>query len=160
MLIRYTLLISFMCSLVSCSKVSHHYTPTKSSFTKTETNTLFMGFSIEDDSLKQKALVTLLFKKEVEGSAKNLTGAPSISEDKLIFTQLTRNQEVVEATEVEHPLIRELEYMDSQGRLEMGKAFLGQAEFFVRLLVTRATAFIQIDEFRNGKKITLLTLER
>ena len=160
MLIRYTLLISFMCSLVSCSKVSHNYTPTKSSFTKTETNTLFMGFSIEDDSLKQKASVTLLFKKEVEGSARNLKEGPLISENKLMFTQLTRDQEVIATTEVEHPLIRELEYMDLQGRLVMGKAFLGQAEFFVRLLVTRATAFIQIDEFRNGKKITLLILER
>lgn len=158
-LIRYVLFFNFVGILAGCNRVSYRYAPLNTNYKNAEINNLFLVFSIKGDSLKQKASLELVSKKETEGIAKRQINS-TIPGDKLVFTQLTKNHIVVTMTEIEHPLAKGFEHIDPRGQLAKKKVFLEQAEFFIRLSVTRVTAFIKIDELRSGKKTTLLIIDR
>jgi hypothetical protein len=144
--------IIFLASLAldCCKPVRHTYQPLEPKEIES-TRMIFLSFTVQADS-SRKSIIRLISKRETEGIIK---GNPSTitSPTHLIVSLLDQSGKVTVEEKVEHPLFREVEFINEKNELARKALNLENAEFFVRMKLPLSADRVQVTEVINEKKI-------
>ncbi|MFZ6011502.1 MAG: hypothetical protein ACOYXT_14225 [Bacteroidota bacterium] len=127
----------------------YHYKPASEARPPASGNILFLTLKMTTDSAGNHA-VNLLQKKIVAGTYKATPEIKYVA-GYLLVTQWDNHQEL-QRQEVEHPLIKQVEFINDQNQFERKLVALKEADFFIRLQLQPAAKFIRIEEITEGKK--------
>lgn len=135
--------------LLSCSsKVVKMSTPKAQ---VDEEKILFIAYEITRDSLSGKITANILYQRTADGNIKpgSMENAPPVAGN---WTITAGNQkEPIETLIVENPLHQRLEYVGSDGALQMKDVWLSRAELAFRINYSSAMTTINIAEISNDK---------
>jgi hypothetical protein len=135
--------------LLSCSsKVVRMSSPTAKA---DEEKILFIAYEITRDSISGKITANILYQRTADGSIKpgSAENAPFNTGN---WTITAGNQkEPLETLIVENPLHQKLEYVGSDGALQMKEVWLPRAELAIRMNYKKAMRTIDIAEISNDK---------
>jgi hypothetical protein len=116
-----------------------------------EEKILFIAYEITRDSISGKIAANILYQRTADGSIKpgSTENAPFNAGN---WTITAGNQkEPLETLIVENPLHQKLEYVGSDGALQMKEVWLPRAELAIRMNYTKAMRTIDIAEISNDK---------
>lgn len=133
----------------SCKPVSYQYTyqePTQTYEQAALPQILFMTFAIKKDS--GESVVTLLEKKTLKGVLKSGMES-STAEDRIFVVQLSKEKTELSGYYLEHPLRKNMEYLNEQQEYETRWVELEEAEFFIRVALDPACAYIGLYEMKG-----------
>jgi hypothetical protein len=146
------LLIGFALAGISCKKSNYTYQYQKDSTKNTvESQIAFLTF-LAIDRADSSAFIELTNQKRVEGTFKDQPIA-SKSPNRLEIKLLTDNKQELSSYEVSHPLLKEVEYSDSNNQLISKVVKLKKEEFFVRVTLPSNVVLVRIDEIKDNKLI-------
>lgn len=135
--------------LLSCSsKVVRMSTPKAK---VDEEKILFIAYEITRDSISGKISANILYQRTVDGSIKpgSAENAPLNAGN---WTITAGNQkEPIETLIVENPLHQKLEYVGSNGALQMKDVWLPRAELAIRMNYSKAMRTIEVAEISSDK---------
>jgi hypothetical protein len=136
--------------LFSCSNKYSKLPTSKSSKTE-EDKILFIAYEITRDSVSGKITANILYQRTADGSIKpgSIENAPFNAGN---WTITAGNlKEPLETLIVENPLHQQLEYVGSNGALQIKEVWLPRAELAIRMNYTKAMRTIDIAEIGNDK---------
>jgi hypothetical protein len=116
-----------------------------------EEKILFIAYEITRDSISGKIAANIIYQRTTDGSIKpgSTENAPYNAGN---WTITAGNQKEPLATLiVENPLHQKLEYIGSDGALQMKEVWLPRAELAIRMNYTKAMRTIDIAEISNDK---------
>jgi hypothetical protein len=116
-----------------------------------EEKILFIAYEITRDSISGKIAANILYQRTADGSIKpgSAENAPFNAGN---WTITAGNQkEPLETLIIENPLHQKLEYVGSDGALQMKEVWLPRAELAIRMNYTKAMRTIDIAEISNDK---------
>lgn len=109
---------------------------------------IFLNFLAENTN---ELNVTLISKKEVAGSFKELNNGNSYN-NYFLFKFFDDNSNFIKQIIVEHPLLKNVEYVDELDKLNQKSLKLTKAEFFVRVNVKESINYFLLTEYIQGKQ--------
>lgn len=148
--------ILFLLSLLLSCSTKYSKLPASKSSKAEEEKILFLAYEITRDSLSGKIAANILYQRIAEGSIKpgSTENAPFNTGN---WTITAGNQkEPIETLVVENPLHQKLEYVGSDGTLQIKDVWLPRAELAIRMNYTRAMRTIDIAEISNDKNIRII----
>ncbi|MDD5571475.1 MAG: hypothetical protein PHD97_10030 [Bacteroidales bacterium] len=117
---------------------------------------LFINFKITKDTLSGKTEILLLNKNTVNGTLKKNQDKnnENIFNDYLQCIFTNKKNDTVEVQIIEHPLIKQIEYVDSNNQLGRKNIKIKEAEFFIRITNNASIEKLTINEIlnKNNKK--------
>ena len=135
-------------TLCGCQR-PYQYKPTSETQLPDTGNMLFLTLKMTTDGTGKHA-VDLIQKKIVPGAFKAVPQMKPVT-GYLLVTQWD-NQQELQRQEVEHPLIKPVEFTNDRNEFERKLIELKEAEFFIRLQLQPAAKSIIIEEIVEGKK--------
>ena len=120
----------------------------KNSITNTKNFTVFLSFTINNENLNKNSVVELVDKKIQSGSFKIKKN--DIFNNILIF-DLYENNIFVKSYSIEHPLYKNVEFVDDNFNLNTKSIKLTTAEFFLRIHTNSENFLIKLFE-KIGQK--------
>lgn len=143
------LLIALM--LVGCRPaIQHTYQPPAAS-SVSNAKLIFLTFTVTTDSNGNNN-VQLVSKKETDGNIK-VNQQLENPLKYMIVSLLSQEHTVLEEQIVEHPLYKEVEYTNDKKEFERKALNLKEAEFFVRMKLPEAAAFVTVTEVIEKNKV-------
>lgn len=113
---------------------------------------LFLVFKISKDSVQDKKIIKLISNTESSGKLKPQAQLAADYENYLTI-EVFEQKRLANTIIIEHPLYKNVEYVNDQGMLETKHVELDQAEFFIRFLMTGTPTTIRISESLKGNAI-------
>src|SRR5689334_521789 len=135
---------------LSCS-TKYSQSPTSKTSRLEEEKILFIAYEITRDSISGKIAANILYQRTADGSIKpgSNENAPFNAGN---WTITAGNQkEALETLVVENPLHQKLEYVASDGALQIKDVWLPRAELAIRMNYSKAMRTINIAEIGNDK---------
>lgn len=142
-------LLCVMVLLEACKPVSYQYTYQESAQTNEQAalpQILFMSFTMRKDS--SESVVTMLEKKILKGVLKS-DPESSMADDRLYVVQLTKERTTLSGYYLDHPLRKNMEYINEQQEYKTRWVELEEAEFFIRVALDPACAYIVLYEMKG-----------
>ena len=141
--------------LLTCIAISCQKNVRSATYTSPEPNEspslIFLTFKIKGDS-SQASTISLVSKKVVSGSKKNTAWIPR--PNYLIVQLVSSNDQVLQSDTCEHPLIRDIEYVNDAKTFERKRVNLKEADFSVRMNLPADAQSAKVTEVREQKIIT------
>lgn len=136
--------------LLSCSTKYSKLPGSQTSKTEEE-KILFIAYEITRDSISGKIAANILYQRTADGSIKpgSTENAPLNGGNWIITAGNLK--EPLETLVVENPLHQKLEYVGSDGALQIKEVWLPRAELAIRMKYTKAMRTIDIAEISNDK---------
>lgn len=119
-------------------------------------NICFLTFRISKDSMNNSNKIELLNQTFSAGSFKPETQEFTNWNSKLQFELFDQNTSV-KSIFIEHPLYKNIEYVDEHDQLKSKQLKLNTAEFFIRLQWIGQNATLKISEYHNQSSKKLLS---
>ena len=135
---------------LSCS-TKYSKLPNSSTSKTEEEKILFIAYEITRDSSSGKIAASILYQRIADGSIK--PGSTEIAPNNTGNWIITagNQKESLQTLIVENPLHQKLEYVGSDGALQIKEVWLPRAELAIRLNYSRAMRTIEIAEINNDK---------
>lgn len=151
---KYALLLLVI--LCSCSATKNSSTQNSTSITATD-RIAFVTFKITKGDSLYASQLTIVKTSTVDGSFKQPKTATEHSSNTLKF-EVYQHQQLGSITIIEHPLYKDIEYLDSSNVFSMKHLELSDTQFFVRLQLKGPSNKIRIIESLQGHHDTELTI--
>jgi len=119
-------------------------------------NICFLTFRISKDSMSNTNKIELLNQIITEGSFKPEIQEFSNWNSKLQFELIDQNHSIMSVF-IEHPLYKNIEYIDEHDQFKSKQLELNTAEFFIRLQWIGQNATLKISEYHNQSSKKLLS---
>jgi hypothetical protein len=118
---------------------------------------VFMMFNIRHDSVRQKSIVTLLEQKPVAGTIKEKP-QDEHRPDNYLLAEVCRDTTVLQTIILEHPLYKQVEFINGEQQFAKKEVMLPQAEFFLRLQLRGRGLELRVSEVLHKKEKTQLNI--
>lgn len=139
-------------SSVACHQSAHTY-QYQSPQEKSSTASAFLFLSFRaTERLDSAALIELIDQKRIAGSFKD-NSIPSQSVNRLEIKLLDENQQELRSYQVDHPLLKQIEYTDERNQFVAKIVRSKKEEFFLRVTLPHAVVLVRVDEIKENKKV-------
>ena len=143
-----TILLLLIYSCKTLNPLNDKKVENKNSILKAKNFTVFLSFVINNENLNNNSVVELLDKKIQSGSFKIQKN--DTFENTLIF-DLYENNIFVKSYSIEHPLYKNVEFVDDKVNLNTKPIKISNAEFFIRIQTNSENFSIKLFE-KIGQK--------
>ena len=135
---------------LSCS-TKYSKLPVSKTSKAEEEKILFIAYEITRDSVSGKIAASILYQRTADGSIKpgSLENAPFNAGNWAIT--VGNPKEPLQTLIVENPLHQKLEYVGSDGALQIKEVWLSRAELAIRMNYSKAMRTIDITEISSDK---------
>ena len=152
--ILFLLLLMFSCGVLRKNVSNENETQPGS-----EPSLVFLTLRISHDSVDGGNHIEVIDKKKVDGQIKTSDNKP-VHYQNYLSVYLYSGDSLVRSMIIEHPLYKNIEYLDADNHLATKDVRLQQDDFFIRLQLTGRSDKIRIYEtLKNTPKKELATIK-
>jgi hypothetical protein len=150
---KYPLVIFILIGFsVACHQSVHTY-QYQSPQEKASTASAFLFLSFRATERQDSAaLIELIDQKRINGSFKD-NSIPSQSNNRLEIKLLGANQQELHSYQIDHPLLKQVEYADERNQLVAKLVRSKKEEFFLRVTLPQTAVLVQVNEIKENKKV-------
>ena len=119
----------------------------------------FLVFNINKDSTLNKSNINLISKIKTEGKIKS-ENQDNINSDNYLTIEVFEAGKLINTITINHPLYKNIEYVDDNNELKSKYIELEKNDFFIRLQQNAASTKIRISEsLKNKEKQELIIIK-